>query len=274
MNLFLWFRPPRLICVIAGCMTVMLVMLAPEYVSGQVVDEDLARRMTLHFHLAYVRSGDPSADQLTHAGLTGLAQALHQRTSVTNTGVVGVDLERDELAFFALLYWIIPPEASAISSLARQRISRYLDRGGMIVFDGRGGNIQHLREYGFLGHTRLPALHQVPADHVLTRSFYLLSSFPGRHQGPVWVEAAARTDQDGVSSLVVSSNDWVGAWAIDQQGRPLLAAIPGGAQQREMAYRFGVNLVMYVLTGNYKSDQLHVATILERRARRTPEPGR
>ena len=38
----------------------------------------------------------------------------------------------------------------------------------------------------------------------------------------------------------------------------------GIARQREMAHRFGVNLVMYALTGNYKSDQVHVPAILER----------
>lgn len=266
MNLGLWLRP-TLLWVTALCIAVML---APEYILGQMVDEDLARKMTLHFHLAYVRSGDPPSDQLAHAGLIGLARALHRRTSVTNTEVVGVDLERDELAFFALLYWIVPPEASAISSLARQRIRKYLDKGGIIVLDSRGSSLRHLREYEFLGHDRLPPLHQVPADHVLTRSFYLLSSFPGRHQGPVWIDAAARADQDGVSSLVVSSNDWVGAWAIDQQGLPLLPAIPGGERQREMAYRFGVNLVMYALTGNYKSDQIHAPAILARLGRKTP----
>ena len=35
-------------------------------------------------------------------------------------------------------------------------------------------------------------------------------------------------------------------------------------RQREMAFRFGVNLVMYVLTGSYKSDQVHVPALLER----------
>ena len=45
---------------------------------------------------------------------------------------------------------------------------------------------------------------------------------------------------------------------------PNSPVVPGGEQQREMAYRFGINLVMYVLTGNYKSDQVHVPAILER----------
>jgi hypothetical protein len=32
----------------------------------------------------------------------------------------------------------------------------------------------------------------------------------------------------------------------------------------EMALRFGVNLIMHVLTGNYKSDQVHVPALLDR----------
>jgi hypothetical protein len=39
---------------------------------------------------------------------------------------------------------------------------------------------------------------------------------------------------------------------------------PDGESQREMAYRFGINLVMVALTGNYKADQVHVPYILER----------
>src|SRR5271166_5277218 len=66
------------------------------------------------------------------------------------------------------------------------------------------------------------------------------------------------------SSVVVGADDWAAAWAVDGQGRPAFAVVPGGEPQREMAMRFGVNLVMYVLTGNYKSDQVHVPAILER----------
>jgi hypothetical protein len=100
---------------------------------------------------------------------------------------------------------------------------------------------------------------------VLTKSFYLMQDFPGRYDGgTLWVEQAAETDKDGVASLVVGSNDWASAWAIDAAGRPLHAVVPGGERQREMAFRFGINLVMYALTGNYKADQVHVPFILER----------
>jgi hypothetical protein len=40
--------------------------------------------------------------------------------------------------------------------------------------------------------------------------------------------------------------------------------VPGGEYQREIAVRFGVNVVMYALTGNYKTDQVHIQTLLDR----------
>jgi hypothetical protein len=52
---------------------------------------------------------------------------------------------------------------------------------------------------------------------------------------------------------------------VDENGAHLAPLSGGdGWRQREMAYRFGVNAVMYALTGNYKSDQVHVPALLER----------
>lgn len=124
----------------------------------------------------------------------------------------------------------------------------------------------------------IPPLEPLPSDHVLTRAFYLLQDFPGRHpRGALWVEAAPADAQqvegipfrdlnDGVTPVVIGGNDWAAAWAVDTNGRPMLPVGRGyaGERQRELAYRFGVNLVMHVLTGNYKSDQVHVPALLER----------
>ena len=102
----------------------------------------------------------------------------------------------------------------------------------------------------------------VPA---LDLSEYLLREFPGRWAGgPLWVERRGGRHKDGVSSIVIGANDWAGAWAVDSLGRPMAAVVPGGERQREMAYRFGVNWVMYALTGNYKTDQVHVPAIIDR----------
>jgi len=124
----------------------------------------------------------------------------------------------------------------------------------------------------------VPPLEPIPADHVLTRTFYLLQDFPGRHAGrSIWVEASApdaeqiegmpfRNLNDGVTPVVIGGNDWASAWAVDDAGAALYPVGRGfaGERQREIAFRFGVNLIMHVLTGNYKSDQVHVPALLER----------
>ena len=108
-----------------------------------------------------------------------------------------------------------------------------------------------------------PPLEIIGGDHVLTRAFYLLRSFPGRHQNArIYAEtAAAAAARDGVAALMVGDGDWATAWMSDATGRPI-----GGVEDRqhELALRFGINLVMVALTGNYKADQVHVPALLER----------
>jgi hypothetical protein len=45
---------------------------------------------------------------------------------------------------------------------------------------------------------------------------------------------------------------------------PLYPVVPGGERQRDWAFRAGVNIVMYALTGNYKADLVHMPALLER----------
>jgi hypothetical protein len=123
-----------------------------------------------------------------------------------------------------------------------------------------------------LGKLDLPPLEPVPSNHVLTKSFYLLSNFPGRWAGgKMWVQAlppggdnAPIRGGDGVSPIIIGSNDYAAAWAVDSNGVPLNDCTPGGDHQREMAIRVGINVVMYALTGNYKADQVHVPALLKR----------
>ena len=89
---------------------------------------------------------------------------------------------------------------------------------------------------------------------MLGKTFYLLRSFPGRlDNAPFWVETRSLSGRDGVSSVMIGGNDWAAAWADTHPSR-----------RQEMALRFGINLVLYALTGNYKADQIHVPFILER----------
>jgi hypothetical protein len=248
-------------------------------------DDAFAMKGALGTHLAYVVTGDPEVDAMTKSGMEGLSRVLRERTAIEPDAPVGVNVETDELAFFPLIYWPIGAAQRDLSPAALSKIDAYMKNGGTIFFDTRdqamtldaggvrsGPGAEILRR--LLGGLDLPPLEALNPEHVMTKSFYLLQDFPGRWTGgKVWVEArggagggadAGLTQSDGVSPIVVGSHDWAAAWARDEFGRPLAAVSPGGEQQREMAYRFGVNLVMYALTGNYKADQVHVPAILER----------
>lgn len=252
---------------------------------GETRAEALAMKGALETRLAYIRTGNEEIDTISRAGLEGLSEVLTSRTAVEPASPVGLDVARDELVFFPLIYWPVPRDPSPLSDETLARVDAYMKQGGMILFDTRDQNRQTFEEMGLgvepgqtglaalIGQLDLPRLEKVPEEHVLTKSFYLLDNFPGRWDGgPLWVEARSSTADepgqavraDGVSSIIITSNDLAGAWARDENGRSMLPVVPGGDVQREMAFRTGVNIVMYALTGNYKADQVHLPALLER----------
>jgi len=232
--------------------------------------------------LAFIRTGSGNIDSVAMAGLAGLNAILQKRTAIEPGAPVGLDIERDELLFFPLIYWPILPETKPPSTEALARLDHYMKSGGTIFFDTRDhgstpellpGSTSPATEAlrAILATLDIPALEPIPPEHVITKAFYLLQTFPGRWSGGnLWVEssrqAPTRTggNADGVSSIIIGSNDYAAAWATDASGQPMYPAVPGGEQQRELAYRSGVNVVMYALTGNYKADQVHVPALLER----------
>jgi hypothetical protein len=259
----------------------------PAPATAQNADADaFALNATSELTLAYVVTGVSSIDEISQAGLRGLSDTLYFRTSVEPANPIGVDLENDELAFFPMLYWPITPDQARPSDAAYVKLNEYLRSGGMILFDTRDANIAGFgaaspngrKLQSLAAPLDIPPLEPLPSDHVLTRTFYLLQDFPGRYTGrDIWVEASPpdaeqvegmpfRNLNDGVTPVVIGGNDWAAAWAVSSSGAPMVPIGRGftGERQREIAYRFGVNLVMHVLTGNYKSDQVHVPALLDR----------
>jgi hypothetical protein len=250
---------------------------------------EFAEKATTATRLAYVVTGDAEVDQISKAGLQGLTMFLAQRTAMEPGDPIGLDIARDELAFFPLIYWPISPNAAKPSPAALARIDAYMKNGGTVLFDtrdsvmappGPGGanrtpGMMALRN--ILSSLDVPELEPVPRDHVLTKTFFLLRDFPGRfNAGPLWVESLPSNNDDdgdskrparagdGVSSIIITSNDMAGAWAMRSDGQAMLPMVPDEPRQREFAFRAGVNIVMYTLTGNYKADQVHVPALLER----------
>lgn len=267
-----WLRPVSATAIVAGIVAGALLFAAPvraDYDEAEII------RLTGGNYIAYIQSGDAVRDRVTRLGLEGLIRILEERTSIAITGVEAVDPEQHELSFFPMIYWSMAPDQRRLSDTAIRRLNSFMHHGGVLVIDthdqlygasamGQQASGQHLQELA--GRLDIPPLEPVPQDHVMTRAFYLLNAFPGRYAGgTLWVEAGDdRLTNDGVTPILVTSNDFVGAWAMDETRRPLLATSPGGERQREMAYRVGVNLMMYVYTGNYKQDQVHAPAILER----------
>lgn len=262
----------------------LLLMWAPD-AQAQSTD-DFALRATSEVVLGHVLTGDTETDEIAEAGLLGLSQTLFRRTSIEPAAPIGVNIETDELAFFPFLYWPITADQPLPSREAYAKLNRYLRTGGMIMFDTRdsdsarfgSGSPEGQKLQAIARALDIPAIERIPPDHVLTRTFYLLQDFPGRYASrDVWVEAAPinaeqiegmpfRNLNDGVTPVIIGGNDWARAWAVDNNGRRMFPVGRGmsGERQREIALRFGVNVIMHVLTGNYKSDQVHVPDLLDR----------
>ena len=234
--------------------------------------------------IAYVITGNGSVDAVSRAGLAGLSRFLTDKTALEPGEPAGVDIAVDELSFYPLIYWPVDPDAPMPSADAVARVDAYMQQGGTVLFDtrdqfsggfGDGGTsaaTQRLRD--ILSSLNVPPLEPVPPDHVLTKAFFIMQEFPGRFNGsPLWVEASLDAENtenrpvrtgDGVTPIMITANDLAGAWATDASGRSLLPTVPSDPLQRLWAFRGGVNIMMYMLTGNYKSDQVHVPILLER----------
>src|SRR5436305_1422860 len=251
-------------------------------------NDDFAIKAVSQTRLAYVVTGNSDVDSIVQAGMAGLTLFLAQRTALETGDPVGVDPAHDELAFFPLIYWPVMPGTAKPPQDAINRVDAYMKQGGTVIFDTRDAIEAAPGESGasqttvmlalrdILSALDVPELEPLPREHVLTKTFYLLREFPGRFDtGRTWVETLPRDEEDeaaskparggdGVSPIIITSNDLAGAWAVRPDGQAMLPVTGGDPRQREFAYRAGANIVMYTLTGNYKADQVHAPALIER----------
>lgn len=235
--------------------------------------------------LAYIKTGLSEVDDVAYAGLKGLSEVLRQRTAVETDEPAALDLAKDEIVFYPMIYWPINAGMNMPDVTALAKAESYMKNGGTILFDTRdrgessitdsdGASPAQLFLRNMLDKMNVPQVEAVPSDHVLTKAFYIVEGFPGRFEdGPLWVERSSPNADDakrpvrladGVSSILITSNDLAGAWAVDETGASLLPLYGSNPRQRELSYRGGINIVVYLLTGNYKADQVHVPDLLKR----------
>ncbi|WP_455479043.1 DUF4159 domain-containing protein [Bartonella sp. B23] len=235
-------------------------------------------------HLAYVVTHNHEIDTTSKSGLEALSRFIAERTMLLPSFVTALDLDKDELAFYPLIYWPIDVNSPMPTQKSLEKINSFMKHGGTVLFDTRDQINTSLNLEGsatpatqrlrtILKGLNIPTIEPASTDHVVTRSFYIMRDFPGLYRGsPLWVESSSMNKKnknslgsgDNVSSLLITGNNFAGAWALDEKGMWKYPLIPNDPMQRLWAFRAGLNIVIYVLTGNYKADQVHVPALLER----------
>lgn len=200
-----------------------------------------------------------------------LAWEVHKRTSVETRLRPGhVRLDEPALLESPFVYWSGDQELAPLSDAEVQGLRRFIELGGFLLIDDASADTTD-QANAFDRSVRrelaraLPEqpLQPLPEQHVVFRSFYLVRRPVGRLAGTTPLEAITRGDR---LAVVYSRHDLGGAWDRTDAGQFRFPVLAGGERQREEAYRFGVNLVMYALCLDYKDDQVHVPFIMRRQA--------
>jgi hypothetical protein len=226
--------------------------------------------------LGYILTGDAATDQISADGLTAISAAVSAKSSAQLGAPSGLNPANDDLSPYPLIYWPLLAN-SAPSPAACDALTSYMSHGGLLVIDSQGGDADAQGSgAGFAPGAgtalarasaclALPPLEPLTPSNVLAHCFFILNNFSGRFTGaPLLIATAAARDADDVTPIIITANDLAGAWARDATGAPEQNPMPGGEAQREQATRFGINLVIYALTGSYKADQNSVAAELNK----------
>ena len=196
-----------------------------------------------------------------------LLQQLEARTSVLGDATCPAVRPGSEAIFDTpFLLWCGDRGFDPLTDDMRHNLEIFMRAGGTILFDSSEDNADGefyrsvRRELGAI--LSDAPFERIRRDHVIYKSFYLVDNPPGRTSIAPYMEGCERDDR---LLAIYSHNDLLGAWSRDNFGNWLYEVHPGGERQREMAFRMGINLIMYVLCLDYKEDQVHVPFILHRR---------
>ena len=263
-------RPRRAVAIQSAAALIMAVTLfsaTPDSLAQDAPD------VVLDLHIGYIQTGNERVDQISEDAMRGVSAALNDRTTIEPVGVRGIDLETDDLVHFPFIYWPVAADIAELNPNVAAKLNEYMTTGGTLVIDTQDYGDRSFLEgathpgLAVIGEQLdMPSLTKIPETHVLRKSFYLLDTFPGRWaMGPVWVDRnTSASSRDGVSSVIITGNDFAAAWAVDSEDIPYVELENDIVRQREYSLRFGVNIAMYALSGNYKADQVHAAALIER----------
>lgn len=230
------------------------------------------------FRFGQLQLGSGTAWNPRPGALKKLGWEIEKRTSIDVEGEPAIVAPTaDTLHETPFLYLAGEREIELPSPQGIEALRRFLTFGGFLLVDSAEGStdgafdasVRKLMAAIFPASGATKGLELIPADHVVYKSFYLLDRPAGRLAISPAMEGVIR---DGRLVAAYTTNDLGGAWLRDDFGNYAYPCEPGGERQRELAFRLGVNLVMYALCLDYKADQVHVPFIMKRR-RWKPDDG-
>jgi len=186
---------------------------------------------------------------------------------------VAVDPLSTDLFRSPFVVWLGDGEVPPLSQKAVERLRRFMRGGGMLYID----DCSTIGDDAFDTCVRREVkriwpdrpLAPLGNDHTVYRTFFLLEYPRGRIIRQTQLEGITFDDR---CPLIYGRNDLFGAFSRDELGTWTMPVVPGGQIQREMAFRLGINLLMYATCLNYKRDQVHTTAILRRRRWRVKPP--
>lgn len=199
--------------------------------------------------------------------LRRLLWEVKRRTSVNAArDAAPLALSDDEIFYQPLLVLTGSERLPPLDDRARARLERHLRFGGMLWIDAPSPDDGFAQDARALLDELLPPtrLEPLPKEHVLFKSYFLVDGAYGRNDEDARVHALHTGER---TLAVLTQCDVLGALERDRFGTWRFECVPGGERQRERAFRFAVNVVMYATCLDYKEDQVHIPFIMKKSRR-------
>lgn len=188
-----------------------------------------------------------------------IIEELELRTSIDSMKERRITTLSDpDLFYYPFLYMTGKYEFEPFTPQERELLRRFLSYGGFLFAEDAMG----AKGFGFDRAFRtemkqiLPnhELKRLSPDHSVYRSFYLIENMGGRQKVNPYLEGITL---ENWTPVIYSQNDLSGAWARDKFGKWVNECVPGGESQRSLAFKAGINMIVYSLTSDYKKDLVH-----------------
>lgn len=239
-------------------------------ISKTIIAKDISKDKISETKIGYILTNNSLIDENSRNGLMQISKFVSKKTASILNKPEGINLQNQELFYYPLIYWPLINTNIKLSSEESKKINSFLKDGGLLLVDCKlnfstfdlDNCLAKFKDLVKI--SELSKFSKLGKNHGIAKSFYLIENFPGVENNEVFFSKVDSQFNDNAASVVLSNNNWSNAWAKDSNENFIFPLLDNSENQRITSIRFGINLVIYALTGNYKADQIHVPEILKR----------